>query len=93
MIDDDEKERCYLTGRRTAYVQILRDCVKELGYAPGGRHDPAIGELIKITEWIIEREEAIAVLRMGCQTHGDNDWPDSLCLADIIDKHLLRHLG
>jgi hypothetical protein len=25
--------------------------------------------------------------------HGDNDWPDDLHLADVIDKHLARHLG
>lgn len=42
--------------------------------------------------WIAEREAAIAALRRLCAAHGDNDWPESLHLADIIEKHLGRHL-
>lgn len=41
---------------------------------------------------IAERMEAVAVLRRACEAHGDNDWPDDLCLGDVIEKHLLRHL-
>jgi predicted secreted protein len=46
----------------------------------------------KVSQLIIEREEAINTLRDLCREHGDNDWSDDLHLADIIDKHLGRHL-
>jgi hypothetical protein len=36
--------------------------------------------------------ETVKVLRQVCEQHGDNDWPDDLHLADIIEKHLWRHL-
>ena len=39
-----------------------------------------------------EREEAIATLRRVCDRFGDNDWDPWLPLADIIEKHLVRHL-
>jgi hypothetical protein len=39
-----------------------------------------------------ERKEAIAKLREVCEEFGDNDWEDSLHLADIIEKHLYLHL-
>ena len=40
-----------------------------------------------------ERADAISALRRICERHGDNDWTDDLNLADIIEKHLGRHLG
>jgi hypothetical protein len=39
-----------------------------------------------------EREQAVASLRDICRQFGDNDWPDDLHLADVLDKHLGRHL-
>ena len=32
------------------------------------------------------------MLRQVCAKYGDNDWPDNLHLADVIEKHLLRNL-
>ena len=40
----------------------------------------------------VEIEVARKVLRQVCATWGDNDWPDNLYLADIIEKHLWRNL-
>jgi hypothetical protein len=37
-----------------------------------------------------EREDAVAMLRIECAEYDDNDWPDSLHLADIVEKHLAR---
>lgn len=37
-----------------------------------------------------ERVAAIAMLRVECAVYDDNDWPDNLHLADIIEKHLAR---
>jgi hypothetical protein len=32
------------------------------------------------------------MLRRVCAKFGDNDWSDDLRLADVLEKHLLRHL-
>lgn len=39
-----------------------------------------------------ERSAAVAMLRQVCAAHGDNDWSDNLHLADVLEKHLWRHL-
>ncbi len=39
-----------------------------------------------------ERGAAVKMLRQLCADFGDNDWPDDLHLADVIDKHLGDHL-
>jgi hypothetical protein len=76
-------EMDYERGSRAAWTLILQQALMHLDYeaskASGAR-------------WILEREAAIAALRDICQVHGDNDWPDNLHLADIIEKHLGRNL-
>lgn len=39
-----------------------------------------------------ERATTIAALRSLCAEFGDNDWPDDLHLADVVEKHLGKHL-
>ena len=87
MNDEDQSEaleQAYEQGSRMAWRMVLQTALKHLGiddaHAAGA-------------EWAIEREEAIATLREVCRNHGDNDWPNDLNLADVIDKHLARHLG
>lgn len=73
----------YLRGARAVWRNLLRQALNELGYtAPENTAH----------RWVTEREEAIAKLRGLCAEHGDNDWDEHLHLADIIDKHLGRHL-
>ena len=76
-------EKDYIMGRRSAATSILYECLGMLGY-----DDPRAEQV----RWIPEREEAISALRRICSDHGDNDWDEKLCLADIIDKHLARNL-
>jgi len=38
----------------------------------------------------IHREAVVKMLRMVCEEFGDNDWPDNLHQADVIEKHLIR---
>ena len=76
-------EKSYISGKRTMAVRILNLCCQELGY------QDIIADSVK---WIIEREAAIVQLRMLCGDFGDNDWNENLNLADIVDKHLGRHL-
>ena len=80
---NEEQEQVYLHGQRAAWLSMLRTCLRELGLEdaePEGAW------------WVLEREEAMAVLRRVCEEYGDNDWSEYVHLADVIDKHLFRHL-
>lgn len=80
---NEKEEAIYEQGSRSAWASMLRECVRELGYKSDEGSKAA---------WISEREAAVAMLRQVCAEHGDNDWPDDLHLADIIEKHLWRNL-
>jgi hypothetical protein len=62
---------------------MLQRCLSELGY-----------EDTEATraKWILEREATVAALRSVCGAYGDNDWTEQLHLADVVEKHLGRHL-
>jgi hypothetical protein len=60
---------------------MLQKCVAELGEEGRDR-----------AGWLVERQQAIAALLEVCKEHGDTGWDESLNLADVIDKHLGRHL-
>lgn len=79
----DEHDQAYTEGSRTAWRQMLAECVRQLDY-----DDPAATN----ARWIQEREETVAALRSVCEEFGDNDWGEQLHLADVIEKHLARHL-
>jgi hypothetical protein len=80
---NEAEELAYLRGQRATWSGLLQRCLRELGYDS----PEAIA-----ARWVVEREEAIAALRTVCAEHGDNDWDEKLHLADVIDKHLARHL-
>jgi hypothetical protein len=81
---DQKEERAYLRGQRSAWRTLLSQCIQELGYG-----DDLVAAKAR---WITEREAAVAMLREVCGEHGDNDWPNDLHLADVIEKHLARYL-
>lgn len=76
-------EQSYVQGNRAAWLTMLRSCLANLGFESSEAKHAA---------WIAEREEAIAMLRGVCEDFGDNEWKEDLHLADIIEKHLARHL-
>ncbi len=76
-------EISYELGSRQAWSLMLQLCIKNLGYDSLEAQKAA---------WIVEREEIIGQLRQLCAVFGDNDWPDSLNLRDVIEKHLADHL-
>jgi hypothetical protein len=78
---DDLSDKAYLRGQREAWVEMLKLCLRNLGYESTDRID-----------WIVEREAIIASLRSLCSAVGDNDWSEDLYLADVIDKHLAPHI-
>lgn len=79
----DDHERSYLVGKRAALNEILRHVLAELGYNSD--------ETTRV-RWVIEREQAIAQLRIVCREVGDNKWEETEHLADIIEKHLGKHV-
>lgn len=83
---DDERaihEQGYVDGQRRVWLGLLQEALRNLGI-----EDPEVSK----ARWASERVEAICRLRALCAECGDNDWPDDLHLADIIDKHLGDHL-
>ncbi len=80
---EDVLDQAYTQGSRRAWLTMLAQCVRELGYDTSGGAS---------ARWIIEREETALALRDVCGHFGDNDWPDNLHLADVVQKHLGKHL-
>lgn len=76
-------EQSYVQGERAIYKLLLQECLSGL--------NPSDLDW-KRAELILEREEAIIQLRNLCREFGDNDWDENLRLADVIEKHLGRHL-
>lgn len=77
----DEEERAYELGRKAAFQTLLSECIRELGAEGRDEHG-----------WRTERAAAIAALRDICEDFGDNEWPDDLHLADVLEKHLAPYL-
>lgn len=82
---NEQEEAAYIQGARAAWRRILAEALRGLG----GYSDP--GDFTR-ERLIAEREEAISALRSLCREFGDNDWDEKLSLADVIEKHLGRHL-
>jgi hypothetical protein len=80
--EQEEYERGYIEGERRAYLSVLRHVRSHFD------HEGETKEL----NWLIERQEAVGVLRGLCAQFGDNDWPDNLYLYDVLTKHLGDHL-
>lgn len=72
-------EQSYSQGRRSAWLHLLNECLRELGYS-----DPAAQQ----AAWVSERAACIQALRRICAESGDNNWTDDLHLVDILEKHL-----
>ncbi len=81
--EDESDELAWTRGQRAALTSMLAKILGDLGYQDT--------EATR-SKWIVEREQTIAKLREVCGDHGDNDWTETLHLADIIDKHLARQL-
>ncbi len=84
---NEKEERAYIQGNRAAWSRMLGECLSAL------RADGIPAEELKAEFAVLQLEQARAMLRIVCAEHGDNDWPDDLHLADVIEKHLARHLG
>ena len=74
-------EKDWMAGYQAAMMRIVSEALRHLPDSDKGK-----------AMLLIERQGAIVALREVCAAFGDNDWPDELDLADIIEKHLHRPL-
>ncbi len=90
MTTQEEQERIYLDGAKGAWLSVLQQALGHLA----GRLAPFLPDDLKgdLACAVAERAEIVATLRRVCRHFGDNDWSDRLNLADVIEKHLERHL-
>lgn len=87
---DDPPANYYDGGLRaySAAIRALQPAPEPNEKPAWTKHDPADGQ----ARWVSEREQAVAILRQVCEKHGDNEWDETLHLADVVEKHLWRHL-
>lgn len=84
---DDDAE--YARGRRDAMLTIARAAVFDDAPEAGTPHE-IMARLVRLES---ERAAAVAMARELCEEHElPNDWPDTVHLADIIEKRLYRPL-
>jgi hypothetical protein len=81
------EEQAYMSGARMQLRKLLGFAIRELV-----SFDTETDPQLVIARLLAEREDAVAALRRVCAGHGDNDWTVDLHLADVIEKHLERHL-
>lgn len=76
-----DDEASYMQGSFLAWRMMLGECLRHVSSPEQDQHG-----------WRVEREDIVIALRSLCGRFGDNDWPDSLHLGDVIEKHLARYL-
>jgi hypothetical protein len=86
----DDTERAWIEGNRAAWRRMLLEALRALGHGIDGASSDDLAR--KIAALVEEIEDARRALRDVCAEHGDTNWGDGLYLADVIEKHLGRHL-
>jgi hypothetical protein len=84
----EEQERFYERGMQGGYRELLGIVLRGLLVSDpdGETADVAVARLA------IRETTTREALRSICEEFGDNDWPDDLSFADVLEKHLARHL-
>ncbi len=81
--DEDAVDTAYVSGKAQVWREVLALATQGLGATSRSRTREQL---------LLERADTIAALRSVCEDFGDNDWDPSLHLADVVEKHLARHL-
>jgi len=81
------RERTYVEGQRSAWAEMLRAGLRQLGYMTEGEPIEVVAARLAT-----QLEETRQALRSVCKAYGDNRWTDDLHLADVVEKHLGRPL-
>ena len=75
----EAEELAYIRGRRSFASEMISAAAREL----------VVSDVeITAASLLVEREQTRQALRDLCDREADNDWPDDLNLADVINKHL-----
>lgn len=82
-ISIEVEDEAYTAGRKAEARHILQMLLPDI-------ESEAVRTALILRD---ERERAIVALRDLCMYVGDSDWPDELDLADIIDKHITKHVA
>lgn len=77
----EHDEWSYADGSRAVYHELLRLALAGLGY-----------ENVDREQALLLLDQTRTALRNVCAEFGDTDYPDDLHPADVIEKHLARHL-
>lgn len=86
----EKEEKIFSAGYLAHALKNLNDALGDvISYLPRG---PVEDPNVLIAQLTSERLGAIQALRKTCEYFGDNNWEPNLHLADIIEKHLYRHL-
>ncbi len=90
---EQQFEQAYEQGGRAAWQRLLGLALVELSaFAKKDTEHSDAAAAVDRARLVAEREAAVAQLRMLCRDFGDNDWQPNEHLADVVDKHLGRHL-
>lgn len=87
---NEAESKSYMRGQRKAYLELLGVALRGLGLDAAPNNLAAAQHRIAALE--SELADARAQLRMLCEDFGDNDWEDDDHLADVIERHLGKHL-
>jgi hypothetical protein len=86
----EAEEAAYVRGNLAVYRELLGVALRGLHLEP--MPDDLEGMRKRVGALESELHDARAQLRILCEDFGDNDWEEQDHLADVIDKHLGRHL-
>jgi hypothetical protein len=87
---NEAESKNYMRGQRKVYRELLGTALRGLG------RDDVPDDVASAQRRIAALESELAAarvqLRMLCKDFGDNDWEDDDHLADVIERHLGKHL-
>ncbi len=85
---DDIRAQHEINGARRANANLLAYVLDQL--KPGDERT----NMEKLAAMTLEREQAVTALRrLAAEHYGESEWPDSLSLPEIIDKHIALPLS
>lgn len=87
---NEAESKSHMRGQRRVYREMLNLALRGLGLDAAPNDLAAAQHRIAALE--SELSDARVQLRMLCEDFGDNDWEDDDHLADVIEKHLGKHL-
>ena len=86
----DKEEAAYLRGEQATYREMLSGALRGLHREVLPNTPEALR--LRVAQLEAQRASTVAALRSVCGDFGDNDWEDTDHLADVVNKHLGRHL-